>query len=243
MSAMCSFAARPLRRICCGLTPVGFWTIQDKIGRLVTNTLSRELVIRTDVRLLYERSGVDRVDAKSMSLEERPNLNTERLVLRRPNFGDVEAIVSVVGDWEVARRLARVPHPYGPEDAYFFLDHVVPNEWVWAITLKGNNTLIGAVGLTPEADKDSAELGYWLSPMHAGQGIATEAASAVVQFGFGNLCLPLVTSGYFEENQASGRVLRKLGFVETGPGERSSVAAGGIVPSIEMELPRSNWRE
>ncbi len=176
-----------------------------------------------------------------MSLTERPDLFTERLLLRRPETGDVEAIVSIVGDWNVARRLARVPHPYGPEDARFFLDEVVPSEWVWAITLIGDNTLIGAVGLTPEEGKDSAELGYWLSPAHAGKGIATEAASRVVRFGFESLRLPFVTSGYFEDNPASGRVLRKLGFIETGPGERSSMAAGTTVPSVEMELPQSNW--
>ena len=176
-----------------------------------------------------------------MSLTERPDLFTERLLLRRPETGDVEAIVSIVGDWNVARRLARVPHPYGPEDARFFLDEVVPSEWVWAITLIGDNTLIGAVGLTPEEGKDSAELGYWLSPAHAGKGIATKAASRVVRFGFESLRLPFVTSGYFEDNPASGRVLRKLGFIETGPGERSSMAAGTTVPSVEMELPQSNW--
>lgn len=187
--------------------------------------------------------GVDLLGGRQMSLTKRPDLFTDRLVLRRPELGDVEAIVSIAGDWDVARRLARVPHPYGPDDARFFLHEVVPNEWVWAITLIGDNILIGAVGLTPEEDRNSAELGYWLSPDHAGKGIATEAAARVVRFGFESLRLPLVTSGYFEDNPASGRVLRKLGFIETGAGERSSMAAGSTVPSVEMELSQSNWLE
>ncbi len=94
-----------------------------------------------------------------LSLGNRPDLATERLSLRRPDDRDIDAIVDVVGNWEVARRLARVPHPYGPADARFFLDHVVPAEWVWAVTLRGADTLLGAIGLTPEEGADAAELG------------------------------------------------------------------------------------
>jgi RimJ/RimL family protein N-acetyltransferase len=169
-----------------------------------------------------------------LSLDNRADLDTPRLSLRRPAKRDIEAIVSIVGDRDVAHRLARVPHPYGPDDARFFLDQVVPAEWVWAITLRGENRLIGAVGLTPE--KDTAELGYWLSPAHWGRGIATEAAQAVVGFGFERLGLARLTSGYFENNPASGRVLAKLGFVETDRVLRSCMAVGGNMPSVRMVL-------
>lgn len=172
----------------------------------------------------------------ALSLDSRPNLDTIRLSLRRPAERDIEAIVSIVGDWDVARRLARVPHPYGPDDARFFLERVVPAEWVCAITLRDEDRLIGAVGLTPEKDADTAELGYWLCPAHWGQGIATEAARAVVAFGFERLGLERLTSGYFEDNPASGRVLAKLGFVETGRVLRPCMAVGGDVPSVRMVL-------
>ncbi len=181
-------------------------------------------------------AGLPRRMNTDLSLENRPDLATERLFLRRPNDRDVDAIVGVVGNWDVARRLARVPHPYGPADARFFLDHVVPAEWVWAVTLRGSDTLLGAIGLTPEENTDAAELGYWLSPAHWGGGITTDAARAVVVFGFERLGLPVITSGYFEDNPPSGRVLRKLGFVETGHVMRPCLAAGGEVPSIRMEL-------
>ena len=173
-------------------------------------------------------------------LSERPDLATKRLVLRRPSHGDVDAIVDTVGRWEVARRLARVPHPYGPADARIFLDHVVPAEWVWAITRQGSTTLVGVVGLTPAADANSAELGYWLSPDHWGQGIATEAAGAVVTFGFEALGHPVLTSGYFEDNPASGRVLRKLRFIETGRRMWPCLAAGAEVPTIRMQALRGS---
>jgi RimJ/RimL family protein N-acetyltransferase len=175
-----------------------------------------------------------------MSLNERPDLMTKRLTLRRPNEDDVDAIVSVVGNWEVARRLARVPHPYSSADAHFFLEQVVPAEWVWAMTLHGSDLLLGAIGLTPEDDADTVELGYWLSPAHWGSGITTEAARAVVSFGFESLGLPVIMSGYFEDNPASGRVLQKLGFVEVSQTMRPCLAVGGEVKSIRMELLHSS---
>lgn len=169
-------------------------------------------------------------------LDNRPIISTGNLRLRLPNHADINAIVSIVGDWEVARRLARVPHPYGAADAAFFLDQIVPNEWVWAITIDGLDDLVGVVGLTPE--DNTAELGYWLSPVHWGRGIATEAAEAVLSYGFGTLRLPYLTSGYFTDNPASGRVLQKLGFVETGRSLKPCLATGSEVPSVRMRLTR-----
>jgi RimJ/RimL family protein N-acetyltransferase len=167
---------------------------------------------------------------------ERPALQTGRLLLRRPDARDVGPIVAIVGDWEVVRRLARVPHPYREADAHFFLDTIVPNEWTWAITLRDSGELVGMVGLTPEVVPDTAELGYYVSRDHWGKGIATEAAGSVVHYGIQSLGLRRITSGHFVDNPASGRVLRKLGFVEIGRSERSCLAIGSTLPSIEVLL-------
>ena len=64
------------------------------------------------------------------ALADRPVLHTDRLLLRRPDERDIPAIVDIAGDWEVARRLARMPHPYTISNARFFLDVVVPSELV-----------------------------------------------------------------------------------------------------------------
>jgi RimJ/RimL family protein N-acetyltransferase len=167
---------------------------------------------------------------------DRPVLETQRLLLRRPDARDIASIVAIVGDWEVARRLARVPHPYGETDAQFFLDVIVPNEWVWAITWRVSGELVGMVGLTPEAGQDAAELGYYVDRRYWGIGIATEAAKSVLDYGIHVLGLRRLTSGYFLDNPSSGRVLSKLGFVEVGRAERSCLATGSIESSVEMRL-------
>lgn len=165
-----------------------------------------------------------------------PRIHTKRLFLRPPGAADAERIASIVGDWNVARYLARVPYPYGLADARYFLDHVAPGEWVWAITLGDKDKLIGVIGLTSEENGPSAELGYWLSPAHWGQGIATEAARAIVSYGFETLGLPYILSGYFEENPASGRVLEKIGFTETGRFPRPCLADNSEKICAEMRL-------
>jgi RimJ/RimL family protein N-acetyltransferase len=169
-----------------------------------------------------------------------PPIVTGRLTLRRPDVDDIDAIVRIVGDLEVARRLSRIPHPYRAADARFFLEQIVPTEWVWAITLTGADTLIGVVGLTPSEANDRAELGYWLAPDHWGRGIATDAAKAVLTFGFDHLNLTLITSGYFQDNAASGRVLEKLGFRIVGRDVRPCKATGIDVGSVVMERSRSS---
>jgi len=170
----------------------------------------------------------------------RPILKTARLLLRKPDTGDIGAITAIAGDWDVARRLGRVPHPYGEEDARFFLANVVPNEWVWAITLLETGELVGMAGLTP--GPETAELGYYVARQSWGRGIATEAASPIVAFGFDTLGLPWLKSGHFVDNPASGRVLRKLGFVEVARATRECRAVGSPLPSIEMRLNAADRR-
>lgn len=169
---------------------------------------------------------------------ERPVLTTERLVLRRPLAADIPAIVDIVGDLRVARYLARIPHPYGEADGRFFIDEVVPRELVWALTLRTSGQFVGAAGLSPTDEDDVAELGYYLAPAHWGRGLATEAARAILDHGLKVAGLASITAGFFAGNPASGRVLGKLGFIETGRGERACLATGRIEPSVEMRLDR-----
>jgi len=169
-------------------------------------------------------------------------LQTPRLLLRRPVEADIPAIVEKANDWDVVRRLGRLPFPYGAADARFFLDHVVPNEYVWAITRRETGAFLGAVGLTAAPEGNTAELGYWLGRAHWRQGIATEAARAAVDAAFDDLGFSGLTSGYFADNPASGRVLAKLGFVETGRAERPCQAVGTPQPSVELTLPKASAR-
>jgi RimJ/RimL family protein N-acetyltransferase len=166
-------------------------------------------------------------------------LDTARLHLRRPVEQDTNAIISIAGDWEVARRLARVPHPYTDADARFFFDHVVPNEPTWAILWRETGQLIGMMGFVPTRDGRSAELGYYVARDHWGRGVATEAARAITRVGFESFGYLKLTAAYQADNPASGRVLAKLGFTVVGRSNRPCLAEGKDKSSVEVEwVPR-----
>ncbi len=101
-------------------------------------------------------------------------IETERLLLRPPVPADAPAIARLVGDFEVSRWLAVVPHPYTLEDALEFIEHI-SGRWDRAITRDGE--LIGVVGIT-------TSLGYWLGQPFWGCGYMSEAAGALVDAWF-----------------------------------------------------------
>ena len=171
-----------------------------------------------------------------MGAADGEELFTERLYLRPPVGADAEAVVAICGDWEVARRLSRVPHPYSHSDFRFFLEQVVVLEPTWAIVLRKTHQLAGMVGLTPHPGGESAELDYYLGRSHWGHGLATEAGRAIVRLGTEDIGYPRLTSGYHTDNPASGRVLAKLGFNSAGISNRWCLAEGRDKPTIEVEL-------
>jgi RimJ/RimL family protein N-acetyltransferase len=162
-------------------------------------------------------------------------LDTARLHLRRPVERDADAIIAIAGDWVVARRLARVPHPYTDADVRFFFNQVVPNEPTWAILWRQTSRLIGMMSLVPAPDGRSAELGYYIARDHWGLGVATEAALAITRVGFESFGYLKLTSGYHADNPASGRVLAKLGFTIVGTSSRPCLAEGKDKSSVEVE--------
>jgi RimJ/RimL family protein N-acetyltransferase len=170
-----------------------------------------------------------------VSVSDHGELFTRRLHLRRPIDADAAAIIAIAGDWEVARRLARVPYPYSQSDFRFFLEEVVPKEPTWAMVLRQSNELVGVIGLAPHGEH-SAELGYYVSRSYWGQGLATEAGRAIAHLAIERLGYPKLTSGYQADNLASGRVLEKLGFKPVGFSNRPCLAEGKDKPSIDVEL-------
>ena len=136
-------------------------------------------------------------------------LTTERLVLRPIEDKDEDDIIRGASDFAVAKWLSMVPHPYIGADGQWFIDHVKASpHGYWAITRAGQ--FLGVISIKPD-------LGYWLAPAHWGQGVMSEAASAVVAAYFENPAAGPLMSGYFIENARSAAVLCKLGFANKGP--------------------------
>ena len=86
-----------------------------------------------------------------------------------------------------------------------------------AITLASNGQLIGNCGIRKETpDTQEADIGYELDPHYWGRGYATEAAHAILAFGFRELALHRIWAWCIAENAASAHVLEKLGMRQEG---------------------------
>ena len=141
---------------------------------------------------------------------------SERLFLRPAFPEDAREIYDGICDAGVVQMLASVPWPYRPADAeeYCALPHDLQAPR-FAITLPGAKgaPIIGVVGFHTR-DEDIG-FGYWIARDHWGQGYATEAGRGALEVGRA-LGHRRVTAGHYVDNPASARVLRKLGFRETG---------------------------
>jgi RimJ/RimL family protein N-acetyltransferase len=156
---------------------------------------------------------------------------TERLLLRPSWPEDSQELYSAIADEGIVRNLARAPWPYTPEEAKRFaaLEHsdCFPTFLLMQRT-DGAPRLVGACGLG-ECDGE-AELGYWVARPFWGLGYASEAAKAVIGVARAIGHKRLI-AGHFNDNPASGHVLRKLGFRATGKTElRHSLGRGEQVP-------------
>ena len=86
----------------------------------------------------------------------------------------------------------------------------------WGCVLKENNSVIGFCGLKYLDDLDVVDIGYRFFPEYWGQGFATEAAGASMEFGFDTLQLKEIVGFVLPGNAGSIRVLEKLGMHEEG---------------------------
>jgi RimJ/RimL family protein N-acetyltransferase len=145
---------------------------------------------------------------------------TERLLLRPSWPEDAAELHRAIADEGIVRNLARAPWPYTHEEAVRFatMDHDEQYPaFLLMLRTDGAPRLIGACGLGERGGE--AELGYWIARPFWGLGFASEAGRAVLGIAKA-IGHSRVVAGHFTDNPASGNVLRKLGFRNTGKSEQ-----------------------
>jgi RimJ/RimL family protein N-acetyltransferase len=183
---------------------------------------------------------------------------TERLLLRPSWPEDAVELRQAIADEGIVRNLARAPWPYAAADAGQFAtqehDALYP-AFLLMLRTQGAPRIIGACGIGNY--DNNAELGYWISRPYWGLGFATEASRAVINIARTIGHKKLIAS-HFTDNPASGNVLRKLGFQNTGEtalrhsdGRREASACAtfekglddaGSEPALMPPLPAFNIR-
>ena len=175
-----------------------------------------------------------------------PNLETNRLNLRRLTSSDVSEILALRSDPEIMKFIPR-PLMKTKEEALEFIsvmDTNVNNNNVinWAITTKEDDQLIGMIGfyrMKPENYR--AEVGYILSPEFHGKGIITEALEKVIQFGFEEMGLNSIEAVIDPENFGSEKVLLKNNFVKEGHFTEHTFFEGKFLDSVFYSLLKKNY--
>lgn len=162
-----------------------------------------------------------------------PIIKTERLILRNIAMGDVDDMYEYAKTSLVGPTAGWKPHGSTYETkaviASFLGNQSRGDLGVWSIVLIDTGKMIGTIELYNYVPKFFAELGYSLNPSFWGMGYATEAARAVVDYGFNVLRLRRIEAGTFETNKQSMRVCEKVGFTKEGILKNSYLRYDGVI--------------
>ena len=171
-------------------------------------------------------------------------LRTARLTLRPFTVADADRVTQIQSNWNVTRFLRLAPWPPTVDLTRAWLaTHA--DEWrsgtAFRFAAVHEDTLIGCADLAGIGHR-GGDIGYWFDEAAWGRGFATEATRTVVDLAFERLGFERLTSGRAVDNDASGHVLEKLGFTQTGEGLIWSRPRQTEIRQLWYELPRDRWR-
>jgi ribosomal-protein-alanine N-acetyltransferase len=176
-----------------------------------------------------------------------PRLDSDRLVLRELRPGDAEDLFRVFADEEAMRYWSYRPFTT-LDQAHRLLESLAQSvrEGIglhWAITLRGDDRLIGRCGFNEwRKAHRRGDISYIVAREQWGKGVVSEALRAMLAHGFGPMDLHSVEAGVTPGNDASTRMLEKLGFRLEGHLRESYWAEDRFVDSLIYSLLRSDWQ-
>lgn len=147
-------------------------------------------------------------------------MQTNRILLRRWQESDAEALFQCASDPEVGPRAGWTPHK-SKEDSLNIIRTIFHNNTMWAIVLIETNQIVGCVGYLPKGctnipiDDNSGEVGYWIARPYWNKGICTEALLLLINYCFQEKGFSTLWGTHFIDNPASGKVMEKCGFQPT----------------------------
>jgi RimJ/RimL family protein N-acetyltransferase len=176
----------------------------------------------------------------------QPTIATERLTLRPFRRADAKAVQRLAGERDIAKTTMTIPHPYedGLAEDWIAGQEVACREGkaiTLAIALRVDGSLVGGIGLRVDRAHDKAELGYWVGKPFWNCGYATEAAQALVNFGFRELQLNRIHAAHMAKNPSSGRVMEKIGMVREGTARQGMKKWGRYEDLVCYAILRDDW--
>ena len=180
-------------------------------------------------------------------------LETERLILRKPKKNDWKDIVDGVGEYDVSKMLLKIPYPYVKKDAEDFIKRTlkkwrkkIKDDFLFLIELKSEKKVIGAIGIHKiDMFSRTGTTGSWINKKYWRNGYMTEAKIAVNDFAFNKLKLRRLNSVVYKDNIASNATQRKMGYKLEGLQRKyeKSKASGKIHDVNIYGLLKEDWKK
>lgn len=174
-------------------------------------------------------------------------LTTERLILRDFVADDWRDVLEYQSDPAYLRYYAWEERRPEEVQAFvaMFLGHQAEEpriKYQFAIVLPETGRVIGNCGVRRRSvEARDGDMGYELAPLYWGRGYATEAARAVVAFGFEQLRLHRISAWCIAENVASARVLKRLGMRQEGHFRENEWFKGRYWDSLVYAMLDREW--
>ena len=148
-------------------------------------------------------------------------LQTERLILGAFEKVPAKTWLGIIRDKEVAQTTLSLPHPCTLKDAKLWRGQQIEaikqgRVLRWSVIKKDGDDVIGGLKLSLNQRFNSAEIGYWVGKKYWGHGYASEAAPAVLNYGFSELKLNRIEAFSMVINKASSKILLNLGMRKEG---------------------------
>jgi ribosomal-protein-alanine N-acetyltransferase len=172
--------------------------------------------------------------------------DSHRLLFRPFQYHDADLIYTYLQEKEIIDNTLSIPYPYEKGMAQEWISmheqqqHL--GDFKFAVVLKAENILIGAIEIVVNNDFQHGVLGYWLAKPYWNQGYATEALGRIIQFGFEDLDLHKIVGEHFDTNPSSGRVMEKNGMQLEGKLRQHKMKWGEFV-NIDMRgILKPDWK-
>lgn len=163
-------------------------------------------------------------------------IETKRLILRHIVEDDAEDIYAYCRNPAVGPRAGWAPHTSIENTRELMAQVFIGQPHVFGI-IDSSHRMIGSVGLLLDPHRQGTDvlmLGYALAVEHWGKGYMTEAAQAVVAYGFDTVGAPLLTSNTSGFNVASQKILKRCGFELEGMLHAGEKRYDGEVFDLQM---------
>lgn len=180
-------------------------------------------------------------------MNKRFEINTERLQIRGINSGDAEALYNYRSDADTNQYQGWIPKTL--DDAQIFISKVSESideydTWFqFAIISKTNGELIGDIGIHFfDVDRYQVEIGCTLAKSYHGKGIAIEALKAIIEYLFVNLYKQRITCSIDPQNQASIKMVERLGFRKEAHFKQSIYVDGEWYDDVVYAILKDEWK-